>query len=143
MYVNVAVLKETARHERRVALVPSVTAGLVKLSAKLHMQSSTGDASSLCSSRKLARHPSPDGLGAVDLLRHSDDTKSSPIYGMPIHNADKAKKCYVVKREQGNGYLGIENELFYEDNTYMVYGDAQVVLVQMIEAVRGLGAAAA
>jgi NAD(P) transhydrogenase subunit alpha len=46
MYVNVAVLKETAPHERRVALVPSVTAGLVKLGAKLHMQTGAGDASS-------------------------------------------------------------------------------------------------
>jgi NAD(P) transhydrogenase subunit beta len=49
----------------------------------------------------------------------------------------------VVKRGQGKGYSGIENELFYEDNTFMVYGDAQAVLVKMIEAVRGLGAAAA
>ncbi len=46
MYVNVAVLKETAPHERRVALVPSVTAGLAKLGAKLHMQTGAGDASS-------------------------------------------------------------------------------------------------
>lgn len=46
MYVNIAVLKETAPHERRVALVPSVTAGLVKLGAKLHMQTGAGDASS-------------------------------------------------------------------------------------------------
>lgn len=46
MYVNVAVLKETAPHERRVALVPSVTAGLVKLGARLHMQAGAGDASS-------------------------------------------------------------------------------------------------
>jgi NAD(P) transhydrogenase subunit alpha len=46
MYVNVAVLKETAPHERRVALVPSITAGLVKLGAKLHMQTGAGDASS-------------------------------------------------------------------------------------------------
>jgi NAD(P) transhydrogenase subunit alpha len=47
MYVNVAVLKETAPHERRVALVPSITAGLTKLGAKLHMQTGAGDASSL------------------------------------------------------------------------------------------------
>ena len=46
MYVNVAVLKETAPHERRVSLVPSITAGLVKLGAKLHMQAGAGDASS-------------------------------------------------------------------------------------------------
>jgi NAD(P) transhydrogenase subunit beta len=83
-------------------------------------------------------------IGANDVVNPAARTdKSSPIFGMPILNADKAKKCYVVKRGQGKGYSGIENELFYEDNTYMVYGDAQAVLVKMIEAVRGLGAAAA
>jgi NAD(P) transhydrogenase subunit beta len=48
-----------------------------------------------------------------------------------------------VKRGQGKGYSGIENQLFYEKNCDMVYGDAQAVLVQMIEAVRGLGSAKA
>jgi NAD(P) transhydrogenase subunit beta len=83
-------------------------------------------------------------IGANDVVNPAARTdKSSPIFGMPILNADKAKKCYVVKRGQGKGYSGIENELFYEDNTYMVYGDAQAVLVKMIEAVRGLGSVAA
>jgi NAD(P) transhydrogenase subunit beta len=83
-------------------------------------------------------------IGANDVVNPAARTdKSSPIFGMPILNADKAKKCYVIKRGQGKGYSGIENELFYEDNSFMVYGDAQAVLVKMIEAVRGLGAAAA
>jgi len=83
-------------------------------------------------------------IGANDVVNPAARTdKSSPIFGMPILNADKAKRCYVVKRGQGKGYSGIENELFYEDNTYMVYGDAQAVLVKMIEAVRGLGSVAA
>jgi NAD(P) transhydrogenase subunit beta len=62
---------------------------------------------------------------------------------MPILNADRAKQVYVVKRGQGKGYAGIVNGLFYGENCEMVYGDATAVLVQMIEAVRGLGAAAA
>jgi NAD(P) transhydrogenase subunit beta len=49
----------------------------------------------------------------------------------------------VIKRGQGKGYSGVVNGLFYEPNCNMVYGDAQAVLVKMIEAVRGLGAAAA
>jgi NAD(P) transhydrogenase subunit beta len=57
---------------------------------------------------------------------------------MPILNADQAKKVYVVKRGAGKGYAGIENALFYSENCNMVYGDAQAVLIQMIEAVRGL-----
>lgn len=83
-------------------------------------------------------------IGANDVVNPEARTdKHSPIYGMPILNADKAKKVYVVKRGEGKGYAGIVNPLFYEDNCDMVYGDAQAVLIKMIEAVRGLGSAAA
>jgi NAD(P) transhydrogenase subunit beta len=83
-------------------------------------------------------------IGANDVVNPAARTdKSSPIYGMPILNVDKAKQVYVVKRGAGKGYAGIENELFYGDNCNMVYGDAAAVLTKMIEAVRGLGKAAA
>jgi NAD(P) transhydrogenase subunit beta len=83
-------------------------------------------------------------IGANDVVNPAARTdKSSPIFGMPILNADKAKRVYVVKRGEGKGYAGIVNALFYGDNCNMVYGDAQAVLVKMIEAVRGLGTAAA
>jgi NAD(P) transhydrogenase subunit beta len=83
-------------------------------------------------------------IGANDVVNPAARTeKSSPIFGMPILNADKAKQVFVVKRGEGKGYAGIQNALFYGDNCNMVYGDAQAVLVKMIEAVRGLGAAAA
>ncbi len=83
-------------------------------------------------------------IGANDVVNPAARTdKSSPIFGMPILNADKAGQVYVIKRGQGKGYSGIVNALFYSPNCNMVYGDAQAVLVQMIEAVRGLGAAAA
>jgi H+-translocating NAD(P) transhydrogenase subunit beta len=83
-------------------------------------------------------------IGANDVVNPAARTdKSSPIYGMPILNADRAKKVYVVKRGQGKGYAGIVNALFYGDNCNMVYGDAAVVLTKMIEAVRALGTKAA
>ncbi|HQT66821.1 MAG: NAD(P) transhydrogenase subunit beta [Rhodospirillales bacterium 20-60-12] len=83
-------------------------------------------------------------IGANDVVNPAARTdKSSPIYGMPILNADKSKQVYVVKRGEGKGYAGIQNELFYGENCNMVYGDAAVVLTKMIEAVRGLGKAAA
>lgn len=83
-------------------------------------------------------------IGANDVVNPAarNDT-SSPIYGMPILNVDKAKQVYVIKRGQGTGYAGIENALFYGDNCNMVYGDAQAVLIKMIEAIRALGAVAA
>jgi NAD(P) transhydrogenase subunit beta len=83
-------------------------------------------------------------IGANDVVNPAARTdKSSPIFGMPILNADQAKKVFVVKRGEGKGYAGIVNALFYGDNCSMVYGDAQAVLISMIEAVRGLGLPAA
>jgi len=79
-------------------------------------------------------------IGANDVVNPAARTdKSSAIYGMPILNADYAKQVFIIKRGEGQGYAGIVNTLFYADNCNMVYGDAQAVLVQMIEAVRGLG----
>jgi NAD(P) transhydrogenase subunit beta len=66
--------------------------------------------------------------------------KSSPIYGMPILNVDQAHQVYVIKRGEGKGYAGIENPLFYADNCNIIYGDAQAVLVKMIQALKELGA---
>jgi NAD(P) transhydrogenase subunit beta len=83
-------------------------------------------------------------IGANDVVNPAARTdKGSPIFGMPILNADQAKQVYVIKRGEGKGYAGIVNGLFYEDKCNLVYGDAQAVIVQMIEAVRGLGANAA
>jgi NAD(P) transhydrogenase subunit beta len=79
-------------------------------------------------------------VGANDTVNPAARTnKSSPIYGMPILNVDKARQVYVIKRGQGKGYSGVENELFYADNCNLVYGDAQKVMVGMIQAVKELG----
>jgi NAD(P) transhydrogenase subunit beta len=78
-------------------------------------------------------------IGANDTVNPAARTnKSSPIYGMPILNVDQARQVYVIKRGQGKGYSGVENELFFADNTSMVYGDAQKVMVAMIQAVKQL-----
>ncbi|MCC7462728.1 MAG: NAD(P)(+) transhydrogenase (Re/Si-specific) subunit beta, partial [Gammaproteobacteria bacterium] len=79
-------------------------------------------------------------IGANDVVNPVARTdKSSPIYGMPILNADKAKNVVVIKRGQGAGFSGIENALFYLDNTRMLYGDGQAAATQLIHAVKALG----
>ncbi|HEY7906083.1 MAG TPA: NAD(P)(+) transhydrogenase (Re/Si-specific) subunit beta, partial [Wenzhouxiangella sp.] len=79
-------------------------------------------------------------IGANDVVNPAarKDT-SSPIYGMPILDVDKARQCIVVKRGQGTGFSGIENLLFFEDNTRMLYGDAQKVAQELIAGVKSLG----
>ena len=79
-------------------------------------------------------------IGANDVVNPVARTdKSSPIYGMPILNADKAKNVIVIKRGQGAGFSGIENGLFYLDNTRMLYGDAQKAGAELIQAIKAVG----
>jgi NAD(P) transhydrogenase subunit beta len=78
-------------------------------------------------------------IGANDVVNPVARTdKSSPIYGMPILNADKAKNVIVVKRGQGAGFSGIENALFYLDHARMLYGDGQAKAAELIQAVKTL-----
>ena len=78
-------------------------------------------------------------IGANDVVNPSARTdKSSPIYGMPILNADYAQNVIVIKRGKGTGYSGIENALFYTDNCRMLYGDAQPMAGEIIQNLKAL-----
>jgi NAD(P) transhydrogenase subunit beta len=79
-------------------------------------------------------------VGANDVVNPvARNDRSSPIYGMPILDADKARNVIVIKRGQGQGFSGIENGLFYLDNTRMLYGDAQGAINQLIQAIKATG----
>jgi NAD(P) transhydrogenase subunit beta len=78
-------------------------------------------------------------IGANDVVNPvARSDPSSPIYGMPILNADKARNVIVIKRGQGAGFSGIENALFFLDNTRMLYGDGQAMAAELISTVKSL-----
>jgi NAD(P) transhydrogenase subunit beta len=78
-------------------------------------------------------------IGANDVVNPVARTNpDSPIYGMPILNVDQAKNVIVIKRGQGKGFSGVENALFFADNTRMLYGDGQEKVGELIQAIKEL-----
>jgi len=80
-------------------------------------------------------------IGANDVVNPAARTdKSSPIYGMPILDADKAKHIIVIKRSLNPGFAGIDNALYYDPKTYMLFGDAKGAVTKLVEALKAAAA---
>ncbi|WP_412061433.1 NAD(P)(+) transhydrogenase (Re/Si-specific) subunit beta [Rubrivirga sp. IMCC45206] len=81
-------------------------------------------------------------IGANDVVNPgARDDQASPIYGMPIINVDHAAQVVVLKRSMNPGYAGIENPLFYKDNTQMLFGDAKATVKAIVGELKTLQAA--
>ena len=77
-------------------------------------------------------------IGANDVVNPAAHRHGSPLFGMPILDVDQAKNVIIIKRGQGKGFAGIENDLFYRDNTRMLYGDAQETVGKLVQALKKL-----
>jgi NAD(P) transhydrogenase subunit beta len=78
-------------------------------------------------------------VGANDVVNPAaNETPGSPIYGMPVINAVQAKNVIVMKRGMGKGYAGIENPLFFKDNTRMLFGNAKDTLAKLTNEINSL-----
>jgi NAD(P) transhydrogenase subunit beta len=79
-------------------------------------------------------------LGANDVVNPAAryDT-SSPIYGMPIIDADRARAVFAVKRSKNPGFAGIDNELYFLDKTWMLFGDAKAIVGEIVKHLAGAG----
>ena len=73
-------------------------------------------------------------LGANDVVNPAARTqKDSPIYGMPILEVDRARTVVIIKRSMASGFSGVDNDLFYNPKTMMVFGDAKKVLAEVVK----------
>ncbi|MBL8879999.1 MAG: NAD(P)(+) transhydrogenase (Re/Si-specific) subunit beta, partial [Phycisphaerales bacterium] len=73
-------------------------------------------------------------VGANDVVNPAARTdKGSPIYGMPIIDADKCKQVFAIKRSKNPGFAGIDNELYFLDKTWMLFGDAKAVIGELVK----------
>ncbi|MDD1639917.1 MAG: NAD(P)(+) transhydrogenase (Re/Si-specific) subunit beta [Methanomicrobiales archaeon] len=77
-------------------------------------------------------------IGANDVVNPAAHRQGSPLFGMPILDVEQAKNVIVLKRGQGRGFAGIENDLFYRDNTRMLYGDARETVAKLVQALKKL-----
>ena len=79
---------------------------------------------------------SPGSIGANDTCNPAARSGEGPLAGMPIIDADKARSVVIIKRSLSVGYAGVDNDLFYEDKTMMLFGDGKVMMNSLNSAIK-------
>ncbi|WP_456440850.1 NAD(P)(+) transhydrogenase (Re/Si-specific) subunit beta, partial [Caldithrix abyssi] len=78
-------------------------------------------------------------IGANDVVNPAARTdKDSPLYGMPILNVDKARTVMIIKRSLSPGFAGVDNQLFYDPKTMMLFGDAKEMVTELVKEVKNI-----
>jgi NAD(P) transhydrogenase beta subunit len=151
MPLTIGVPAERLVGERRLAVVPNLVRKHLGFGARIVTQTGAGQPAhfrdadccdvvfALSTSEVCARANVVVGIGANDVINAVARTdRFSPVYGMPILNADMAQNCILVKRGRGAGYSGVENAPFYKDDTRMLYGSAQPAVGEIIQHVKAM-----
>ena len=135
--MKVFIPKETGPEETRIPLLPVDSGKLVQLGAQVEVEAGStkdGYATQLTEEQlDIQRKTMAKQCAQSDVVNPAArKDQSSPLWGMPMIDVDRARTCIVLKRSLNPGFAGVENPLFFKDNTRMLFGDAKTSIGSLV-----------